>query len=185
MKKLTIGIAWDDVIAPLNDIAIELHNRNTGSNDTIDILKSWETAETVLWNIYKTTELYHKQRPTDEAIEAIHKLEKFGEIFIATTPFPEIYPIRKEQVHKFFPEIHDDHIIIGPGKNELKFDFLLDANMATCIASKAKHPVLMEKPWNKSFCQEQHPRIVKVSNITQFYKLVVNSLWMRNLERSE
>lgn len=167
-------IDWDDVICPLNSIALELHNQQSAEQYNLEHLESWSAAKHILWDVYQKTELYSKQVPMDSAVDMIQELQSLGTVIIPTTPFPQFYELRKQQINLYFPNIQDEHIFIGTNKNTLNADFLLDDNLNTCITSKAKHPVLLAKPWNKSFeeIQQSYPHVKRVNTHKEFLNLV-------------
>lgn len=150
MKRLKVGIDWDDVIADLNPIACEMKNQREGTNLSSEDITDWDTAEGTFWDIYHEPELYARQTVTSEARKFIETLRTMCEVFIITRPFPEIYSIRREQIHKFFPEFDEWHIIITDDKTGYDFDYLIDDSINNLIMSNSKNKILWSQPWNVS-----------------------------------
>lgn len=166
-KELTFAIDWDDVIAPLNAVAIQIYNERTkGEKLTLNHICDWSSGEKLLEPIYRGMELYDRQRPLPEWLTVIPKLNEIGKVIIATNPYPEHYAFRKNQIQRFFPLLWEDQLRIGPGKETVPFTFLLDDNDHTIGQSKASYPVLFEQPWN-----HQYPG-KKVSTPDEFLRYV-------------
>lgn len=155
-KELTIAIDWDDVICPLNAVAIQIYNeRAKGEKLTLNHICDWSSGEKLLEPIYRGMELYDRQQPLPEWLKVIPELNEMGKVIIATNPYPEHYAFRRNQIHHFFPLLKEDQIRIGPGKEGVPFTFLLDDNDGTVKKSKAKHPLLFDQPWNRDYKGER------------------------------
>lgn len=155
-KELTIAIDWDDVICPLNAVAIQIYNeRAKGEKLTLNHICDWSSGEKLLEPIYRGMELYDRQRPLPEWLKVIPELNEMGKVIIATNPYPEHYAFRRNQIHHFFPLLKEDQIRIGPGKEGVPFTFLLDDNDGTVRKSKAKYPLLFDQPWNRDYKGER------------------------------
>lgn len=169
---ITFGIDWDDVIAPLNPIAVKLHNQKTGEHLTTDILTHWNDGGKILGHIYRSMELYENQEPTPKAIRLIHKLESIGTVYIATHPFSHVEPFRKQQIHMTFPELPENQIIIGPGKENIPFTFLLDDNLRTIQTSRATYPVLLDQTWNQESKDSKYLPVTRIYHLDEFLSFV-------------
>ena len=63
LRKITIGVDWDDVLCDLNTRAIELANRDFGLDLKLSDITSWENTgkASVIKKYYADMELYERQ----------------------------------------------------------------------------------------------------------------------------
>lgn len=175
-SPITFGIDWDDVLAPLNQVAVNLHNQKTGEHLTTDVLTHWKDGSRIFGSIYHSIELYENQNATQEAIELIHQLETIGIVYIATHPFEHIASFRRQQIAATFPEIPDDRILIGPGKETIPFTFLLDDNLRTIQTAKATYPVLLNQTWNQESKDSKYQPVTRIYHLSEFLPFVKQKL---------
>ena len=150
-RKIAIALDWDDVVAPLNQVAVELYNERNGTHMKLEQIEKWTDGDRFLRDIYLDLELYRRQKPDPAFLEVIPKLQRIGNVYIASNPFPQHYGIRREQIHRFFPSIPDPKIYLGPGKETIPYTFLLDDNDVTVGRSNARVPVCFDQPWNREY----------------------------------
>lgn len=173
---ITFGIDWDDVIAPLNSVAVAIYNEQHQSPITLDVLTHWNSGGMILGDIYQSMELYEKQSPIPEAVQLIHELETIGNVYIATHPLPHVEPFRRQQIHQTFPEIPEDRILIGSGKETIPFTFLLDDNLRTIQLSKAEFPVLLDQPWNQESEDSKYRKVFRIYGLPEFLDFVKSKI---------
>ena len=105
---LTFGIDWDDVIAPLNDRAIEMANEEYGFGEplTLEDITSWENTgrASVIKKYYDDPRLYDRQYVPQESKEFIRKLMTKGNVYIVTAVYPRFMSRRIEQIKEAFPD---------------------------------------------------------------------------------
>lgn len=174
--EITFGIDWDDVIAPLNPVAIQIYNQTAENPITEDVLTHWNSGGNILGNIYQSMELYEKQTPIPAAVDMIHELEQIGKVYIATHPLAHVETFRKQQILNAFPEIPEDQIIIGSGKEKLPFTFLLDDNLRTIQLSKADFPVLLDQPWNQESKNSKYQKVFRIYELPEFLTFVKSKI---------
>lgn len=152
LRKITIGVDWDDVLCDLNTRAIELANRDMGLDLKLSDITSWENTgkASVIKKYYKDMELYERQYVTEEGKEFMAKLQQEGEVFIITAVQPEFMGVRVNQIKKAFPDFPNENIIIGSQKYLVHFDITLDDANHNIFKSNSAFPVLFRKPWNHS-----------------------------------
>lgn len=168
---LTFGIDWDDVIAPLNDYAILLANRERNMNPplTLEDINSWENTgrAAVIKEYYRDPRLYAMQEVSEEAREFLRTLQTKGRVYIVTAVYPQFMSTRVAQIKAAFPDFPEENIIMGFQKSMLQFDITLDDGPHNILKSRAHFPVLMRKPWNRELTG-----ILAVNSYAEFFQLL-------------
>lgn len=166
---LKIGLDWDDVIAPFNDVAIALANEEHGLNLVLEDIDSWENTgrASVIKKYYDDPRIYRLQRVSDEAKAFVNALRKKGEVYIITAVSPKYMSIRAQQIFDAFPDFPEENIIMGFQKSLVQFDVTLDDAPHNILKSCAKYPVLMRRPWNRMLSG-----LLSVTNYEEFLQLV-------------
>ncbi len=168
---LTFGIDWDDVIAPLNDRAIEMANEEYQFDPplTLEDITSWENTgrASVIKKYYDDPRLYDRQYVPEESKAFIRKLQTKGIVYIVTATYPEYMTRRVKQIREAFPDFPDENIIMGYQKSIVNVDITLDDGPKNILKSNAKFPVLMRKPWNTELTG-----ILAVNNFEEFFTLL-------------
>ncbi len=173
MKKIRIGLDWDDVVAPFNSIAIDMANKKYSPEPllTINELNTWENTgrTSIIKEFYQDGALYEAQTKavTDSAKAAVRELMKFADVYFISAVYPQWMTVRSEQIMTVFPEVTPDRIILGAAKDLVQFDFLLDDNINNVLSSPAEYPVLFRKPWNTEMTG-----LLSVNNLDEFVCLV-------------
>lgn len=171
MIRPKIGLDWDDVTAPFNDIAIEMANAryNIIPPLTLDDIDSWENKgrASVIKEFYNEEELYRRQRVPDETKEQVLKLMEIADVYFVTAAYPQFMGIRAKQILEAFPDFPPENIILGNAKNLVQLDIVLDDAIHNILESPATYPVLMRKPWNWKMTG-----MLSVNNMTEFVLLV-------------
>ena len=168
---LTFGIDWDDVIAPLNERAIELANVEYGFDTplTLEDITSWENTgrASVIKKYYEDPRLYDRQYVPEESREFIRRLMTKGNVYIVTAVYPRFMGRRIQQIQEAFPDFPDENIIMGFQKSMVHVDITLDDGPKNILKSNARFPVLMRRPWNRELTG-----ILAVNNFEEFFQLL-------------
>lgn len=168
---LTFGIDWDDVIAPLNDRAIEMANEEYGFEEplTLEDIASWENTgrASVIKKYYDDPRLYDRQYVPEESKAFVRKLQTKGIVYIVTAVYPRFMSKRIEQIKEAFPDFPDENIIMGFQKSMVHVDITLDDGPKNILKSNAKFPVLMRRPWNRELTG-----LLAVNNFDEFFQLL-------------
>lgn len=173
MKKLRIGLDWDDVIAPFNSLAIDMANEKYAPDPLLSIneLTTWENRgrTSVIKEFYGNAELYRRQTEavSEKNKAAVRSLMAFADVYVISAVYPEWMTVRSSQVLEVFPELTPDRIILGAAKDLVHFDFLLDDNINNVLSSPADYPVLFRKPWNTEMTG-----LLSVNTLEEFVCLV-------------
>lgn len=169
LRKITIGVDWDDVLCDLNTRAIELANRDLGLDLKLSDITSWENTgkASVIKKYYANMELYERQYVTEEGKSFMEKLQKEGEVFIITAVQPEFMGVRVNQIKKAFPDFPNENIIMGSQKHLVHFDITLDDANHNIFKSNSAFPVLFRKPWN-----QDATGVLSVNGYDDFLQLV-------------
>lgn len=166
---LNFGLDWDDVISPLNEIAVRMANEEEGLDLTIQDLDSWELkgkAASIL-KYYDDIRLYEQQTVSDEAKNFVNTLRKKGNVYFITAIGPRFMSFRAKQILEAFPDFPENNIIMGFQKSMVQFDVTLDDGPHNILKSGAKYPVLYRKPWNRNLSG-----VLSVNNYYEFLQLV-------------
>ncbi len=169
LRKITIGVDWDDVLCDLNTRAIELANRDHGLDLKLHDITSWENTgkASVIKQYYEDMELYQRQYVTVEAKTFMKMLQKEGEVFIITAIPPEFMGVRVGQIKKALPDFPNENIIMGSQKHLVHFDITLDDANHNIFKSNSNFPVLFRKPWN-----QDATGVLSVNGYEDFLQLV-------------
>lgn len=169
LRKITIGVDWDDVLCDLNTRAIELANRDLGLDLKLSDITSWENTgkASVIKKYYADMELYERQYVTEEGKIFMERLQKEGEVFIITAVQPEFMGVRVNQIKKAFPDFPNENIIMGSQKHLVHFDITLDDANHNIFKSNSAFPVLFRKPWN-----QDATGVLSVNGYDDFLQLV-------------
>lgn len=169
LRKITIGVDWDDVLCDLNTRAIELANRDLGLDLKLSDITSWENTgkASVIKKYYADMELYERQYVTEEGKIFMERLQKEGEVFIITAVQPEFMGVRVSQIKKAFPDFPNENIIMGSQKHLVHFDITLDDANHNIFKSNSAFPVLFRKPWN-----QDATGVLSVNGYDDFLQLV-------------
>lgn len=171
MIRPKIGLDWDDVTAPFNDIAIEMANAryNIIPPLTLEDIDSWENKgrASVIKEFYNEEELYRRQKVSEETRNQVLKLMEIADVYFVTAAYPQFMGIRAKQILEAFPGFPPENIILGNAKNLVQLDIVLDDAIHNVLESPAAYPVLMRKPWNWKMTG-----MLSVNNMTEFVLLV-------------
>lgn len=171
MIRPKIGLDWDDVTAPFNDIAIEMANAryNIIPPLTLEDIDSWENKgrASVIKEFYNEEELYKRQKVSEETRNQVLKLMEIADVYFVTAAYPQFMGIRAKQILEAFPDFPPENIILGNAKNLVQLDIVLDDAIHNVLESPAAYPVLMRKPWNWKMTG-----MLSVNNMTEFVLLV-------------
>ena len=171
MLRPKIGLDWDDVLAPFNDVAIAMANEKYKIDPplTLEDVTSWNNTgkAAVIKEFYQMDELYHSQVVTEKTKRCVRQLMKIADVYIITAAYPKFMGIRAKQILQEFPEIPESRIILGSAKSLVHLDIILDDAIHNVVESPATYPVLMRKPWNW-----QMTGVLSVNNLSEFVLLV-------------
>lgn len=167
---LNIGIDWDDVIAPFNQVAIDLANEEHGTDIQLSDIKSWGRQSgkaSIVADYYTDNRVFLRQVVSDEAKAFVRNLQKKANVYIITAVPPKFMGIRAEQIKEAFPDFPDSNIILGSDKSIVRFDVTLDDGPHNILKSGARFPVLFRQPWNYHLSG-----LLSVTNYDEFLAMV-------------
>ena len=170
--RLSTALDVDDLLMECTSYAIRLANEKHGFNPPMTIYekKKWGKLGTRADSIYpyfSDPEFYRTQPVYEGAKEFVRRLSQMTEVYICTAVPPEFMGIRAKRIMEEFPEIPPDHIYMGSRKDKIHMDILFDDGLHNILASGAKYPILMRRPWN-----QEATGMLAVNNYDEFLKLV-------------
>ena len=170
--RLSTALDVDDLLLECVPYAIRLANEKYQFDPplTIHEVDRWGrlgTRADVIFEFMNDPEFFRNQPPIKGAREFVQKLSQMTEVFITTAVWPEYMTIRFQRILEEFPEIPQDHILIGSRKDKIDVDILFDDGMHNVVNSSAAYPILMRRPWN-----QEATGILAVNNYDEFLKLV-------------
>lgn len=167
---MRIVLDFDDVLAPSNEMALELLNIQSGANYKLADIHGWGILGSPIderLKLFRDPDFINSLPVYTKAKKFINSLMEVAEIVIATAVFPECASARFEVIRKEFPEISPNNIHIGTNKNYIQGDFMLDDGVHNLKKAAVNTPVLFRQPWNK-----KETGYVSVSNYDEFLDLV-------------
>ena len=170
--RLSTALDVDDLLLECVPYAIRLANEKYQFDPplTIHEVNRWGrlgTRADVIFEFMNDPEFFRNQPPIKGAREFVQKLSQMTEVFISTAVWPEYMTLRFQRILEEFPEIPQDHILIGSRKDKIDVDILFDDGMHNVVQSNAQYPILMRRPWN-----QEATGILAVNNYDEFLKLV-------------
>ena len=170
--RLSTALDVDDLLMECVPYAIRLANEIYNFNPplTIHEVNRWGklgTRADVIFEFMDDPEFFRNQPPIKGAREFVQKLSQMTEVFITTAVWPQYMGIRYQRILEEFPEIPQDHILMGSRKDKIDVDILFDDGMHNVFNSHAAYPILMRRPWN-----QEATGILAVNNYDEFLKLV-------------
>ncbi len=170
--RLSTALDIDDLLMECTSYAITLANEKYKFDPPMTIYEKdrWGKIGARVDSIYpyfSDAEFYRTQPVYEGAKEFVRKLSQLTEVYICTAVPPQFMGIRAQRIMEEFPEIPADHIYMGARKDNIHTDILFDDALHNILNSKAKHPILMRRPWN-----QEATGMLAVNNYDEFLKLV-------------
>ena len=170
--RLSTALDVDDLLLECVPYAIRLANEKYKFDPPLSIheVNRWGktgTRSDVIFEFMDKPEFFVNQPVIKGAREFVQKLSQMTEIFITTAVWPEYMTLRFQRILNEFPEIPQDHILMGSRKDLIDVDILFDDGMHNVLNSNAAYPILMRRPWN-----QEATGILAVNNYDEFLKLV-------------
>ncbi len=170
--RLSTALDVDDLLLECIPYAIRLANEKYKFNPplTIHEVDRWGKTGTradVIFEFMDSPEFFENQPVIRGAREFVKKLSQMTEIFVTTAVWPEYMTTRFQRILKEFPEIPQDHILMGSRKDVIDVDILFDDGMHNVLKSGAAYPILMRRPWNS-----EATGTLAVNTYDEFLKLV-------------
>jgi len=170
--RLSTALDVDDLLMECVPYAVRLANEKYKFDPplTIHEIDRWGklgTRADVIFEFMNDPEFYRTQPVYEGAKEFVRKLSQMTEVFISTAVWPEYLTFRFQRILEEFPEIPQDHILMGARKDKIDVDILFDDGMHNVLRSNAAYPILMRRPWNW-----EATGVLAVNNYDEFLKLV-------------
>ena len=170
--RLSTALDVDDLLLECVPYAIRLANEKYKFDPplTIHEIDRWGklgTRADVIFEFMDDPEFFRTQPVIQGAREFVRKLSQMTEVFVSTAVWPQYMSQRFQRILEEFPEIPQDHILIGSRKDKIDVDILFDDGMHNVFRSNAAYPILMRRPWNW-----EATGILAVNNYDEFLKLV-------------
>lgn len=170
--RLSTALDVDDLLMECIPYAIRLANEKYKFDPplTIHEVNRWGKTGTradVIFEFMESPDFYMNQPPIKGAREFVKKLSQMTEIFITTAVWPQFMTLRFQRILEEFPEIPQDHILMGARKDKIDVDILFDDGMHNVLNSNAAYPILMRRPWNHTATGT-----LAVNTYDEFLKLV-------------
>ena len=170
--RLSTALDIDDLLMECVPYAIRLANEKYKFDPPLSIYEvdrwgSLGTRADVIFEFFHDPEFFRNQPVIKGAKEFVRKLSKLTEVYVSTSVYPEYMSIRAQRIMEEFPEIPQDHIYLGSGKDRIDVDILFDDGLHNVMRSNASYPILMRRPWN-----QDASGILAVNTYDEFLKLV-------------
>ena len=170
--RLSTALDVDDLLLECVPYAIRLANEKYKFNPplTIHEVNRWGklgTRADVIFEIMDSPEFFRTQPVYKGAKEFVRKLSQMTEVFVTTAVWAPYMTLRFPRILEEFPEIPQDHILIGSRKDKIDVDILFDDGLHNVAKSTAAYPILMRRPWN-----QEATGLLAVNNYDEFLKMV-------------
>lgn len=170
--RLSTALDVDDLLMECVPYAVRLANEKYKFDPPLTIYEvdHWGklgTRADVIFEFMDDPEFFRTQPVIQGAREFVQKLSQMTEVFISTAVWPEYLTLRFQRILEEFPEIPQDHILLGARKDKIDVDILFDDGMHNVFRSNAAYPILMRRPWN-----QEATGMLAVNNYDEFLKLV-------------
>ena len=170
--RLSTALDVDDLLLECVPYAIRLANEKYRFDPplTIHEVDRWGklgTRADAIFEFMDSPDFFRNQPPIQGAKEFVRKLSQMTEVFVSTAVWPPYMTLRFQRILEEFPEIPQDHILIGSRKDKIDVDILFDDGMHNVVKSTAAYPILMRRPWN-----QEATGLLAVNNYDEFLKLV-------------
>ena len=170
--RLSTALDVDDLLMECVPYAIRLANEKYKFDPplTIHEVDRWGklgTRADVIFEFMDSPDFFRTQPVIKGAKEFVRKLSQMTEVFVSTAVWPQYMTLRFQRILEEFPEIPQDHILIGSRKDKIDVDILFDDGMHNVFSSNAAYPILMRRPWN-----QEATGMLAVNNYDEFLKLV-------------
>ena len=170
--RLSTALDVDDLLMECIPYAIRLANEKYGFDPPMTIYEkeTWGhlgTRVDTIYQYFSDPEFYRTQPVYEGAKEFVRKLSQMTEVFVSTAVWPKYMSLRFQRILEEFPEIPQDHILMGARKDKIDVDILFDDGMHNVFRSNAAYPILMRRPWNR-----EATGILAVNTYDEFLKLV-------------
>ena len=144
--RLSTALDVDDLLMECVPYAIRLANEKYKFDPplTIHEVDRWGklgTRADVIFEFMDDPEFFRTQPVIKGAKEFVRKLSQMTEVFVSTAVWPQYMTLRFQRILEEFPEIPQDHILIGSRKDKIDVDILFDDGMHNVFNSHAAYPI--------------------------------------------
>ena len=170
--RLSTALDVDDLLLECVPYAIRLANEKYHFDPplTIHEVNHWGklgTRADAIFEFMDNPDFFRNQPPIKGAKEFVRKLSQMTEVFVTTAVWAPYMTLRFQRILEEFPEIPQNHILIGSRKDKIDVDILFDDGLHNVVDSTAPYPILMRRPWN-----QEATGLLAVNNYDEFLKLV-------------
>lgn len=185
MKKLIVACDIDGVLNNLIEHVVNIFNRKTGDELTIDDFKHY--------NIYQCLEYsdakYFEQLLLDSnslcdlapccgSQVALHKIVNDGHhVYLVTATDPSAIKAKWEWVERYFPYMSKSNFIMLEDKHRFDCDVMIEDCFETLVKGCTYHRVIFDRPWNRGYREETVDSlygVTRVKNWDDVYKTINN-----------
>lgn len=153
----TIVIDFDDTLCEFVRPAIDRVNQKHGWSIRYEDISDWqfssfpEAVRQAIYHEFSQPELYEAQTPIPGASEMLQKLIDAGhDVIITSSAYPKYMTTRATQIMTLFPMVPQENILLGSRKDTVQADIMLDDARHNIERTRAKYPILIRRPWNRS-----------------------------------
>lgn len=157
MKKLSIFLDMDGVLADTHSELLKRYNSEYGLDLKKDDLTAWDlsqiqkegTSLTKYFNMpgfFASLPVYEGAQKGVKALSSI----KCIELFVATVSTKVGYSEKERWLQRHFPEIPKNNIVFTARKDMLAGDIIIDDALHNVCPTNCKHAILFDQPWNRT-----------------------------------
>ena len=153
----TIVIDFDDTLCEFVRPALDRVNQKHGWDVRYDDITDWhfstfpEEVRKAIYHEFSRPELYESQTPIPGSGEMLrHLIDAGHDVIITSSAYPEYMTTRATQIMTLFPMVSQENILLGTRKDTVQADIMLDDARHNIERTRAKYPILIRRPWNRS-----------------------------------
>lgn len=169
----------DDVLVNLVETWIKEINDKWERNVTINDIREWDITRPFpgikkedIFGFLSCSWFWERVTPREYAVEYLKKFNEEHEIYIATYAYTKTIDAKINHcLFKYFPFLHEHHIITIKNKSLLDCDWFVDDNPENLKDSRAKR-ILIDRPWNRSYIPTHYD--YRRNNLKEVYDLITN-----------
>lgn len=152
---MRIVLDCDDVLYMTNETALDKMNREYGTDFSMEDIYKWGEIGSMIdrrLEYFSDASFIGSVPLYPDAESFVNTLLKQGhEVFLCSSVSFSCAEARVESIKRNFLAIKEENIMIAGRKDLLLCDYMLDDRIENIIMSKAKSPIIFEKPWNRSY----------------------------------
>lgn len=164
INNFQLGLDFDSVLVGTEIAYCDLFNKYTGEHITPSDLTEYDTTKVLpqkynyiankLWEMPALYDYVQPKENSQRYTKLLSEQENI-DLYVVTVSSPKVIERKFQYLHREFPWIKQDNIIVTANKPLLNLNLLLDDNPKNLLLGKY-HKLLFNMYWNKTFDAERN-----------------------------